>query len=63
MVSAVACWRLYLRPLSLQCGAFEPLMIEAVGDAFQFTCPYCFNKTLVEESYAGQKGPAIAARR
>jgi len=26
---------------------------------FQFTCPYCFKKTLVLESLAGQKGPCI----
>ena len=27
---------------------------------FQFTCPYCFNKTLVLESLAGQKGPCVS---
>ncbi len=27
---------------------------------FQFTCPYCFKKTLVDESVAGQKGPCVA---
>lgn len=26
---------------------------------FQFTCPYCFKKTLVLESLAGQKGPCV----
>ncbi len=26
---------------------------------FQFTCPYCFKKTLVIESLAGQKGPCV----
>jgi Protein of unknown function (DUF1559) len=25
--------------------------------AFQFTCPYCFKKTLVEDKYEGQTGP------
>lgn len=36
-----------LRPL------FESIM------PFQFTCPYCFKKTLVEDSYAGQSGPCV----
>jgi len=27
---------------------------------FQFTCPYCFKKTLVLESLAGQKGPCVS---
>lgn len=27
--------------------------------AFQFTCPYCFKKTLVDESLAGQSGPCV----
>ncbi len=26
---------------------------------FQFTCPYCFKKTLVLETLAGQKGPCV----
>ena len=26
---------------------------------FQFTCPYCFKKTLVLENLAGQKGPCV----
>ena len=26
---------------------------------FQFTCPYCFKKTLVLEELAGQKGPCV----
>jgi hypothetical protein len=26
---------------------------------FQFTCPYCFKKTLVDESLAGEKGPCV----
>lgn len=26
---------------------------------FQFTCPYCFKKTLVLESLVGQKGPCV----
>ena len=26
---------------------------------FQFTCPYCFKKTLVDESIVGQKGPCV----
>jgi hypothetical protein len=28
--------------------------------AFQFTCPYCFKKTLVDESIAGQSGPCAS---
>lgn len=28
--------------------------------AFHFTCPYCFKKTLVDESLAGQAGPCIS---
>ncbi len=28
--------------------------------AFTFTCPYCFKKTLVDESIAGQSGPCVA---
>lgn len=27
---------------------------------FQFTCPYCFKKTLVEDRYAGQTGPCVS---
>ena len=27
---------------------------------FQFTCPYCFKKTLVLESLAGQRGPCVS---
>ncbi len=27
---------------------------------FQFTCPYCFKKTLVDESLVGQKGPCVS---
>lgn len=27
---------------------------------FQFTCPYCFKKTLVEDRYAGQAGPCVS---
>ncbi len=26
---------------------------------FEFTCPYCFNKTIVEESLAGKAGPCV----
>ncbi len=25
--------------------------------AFYFTCPYCYKKTLIDDSYAGQQGP------
>lgn len=27
---------------------------------FQFTCPHCYNKTLVDESYIGQTGPCAS---
>lgn len=27
---------------------------------FYFTCPYCFNKTLVDEGLAGRSGPCVA---
>lgn len=27
---------------------------------FQFTCPYCFKKTFVEDKYAGQTGPCAS---
>lgn len=30
---------------------------------FQFTCPHCFNKTLVDESYVGQVGPCASCSK